>query len=334
MTKNKRTKQEITKEVFNILLILLGCAFLALGASLFIVPFNIIKGGMTAIAELINLPIQQTTGNNVTDLFVWGFNVILWIIGLLVLGKDFAFHTLFGSIFYPIFLTLFMRFDLVDKIGLMTFYQGGDSLSRLILLGIAGGVLSGIGTALTYLGHGSSGGSDVIFFIVTKYTDLTEDVAAFIFDATVILISLFVIRDWGIFLVGILAAFASSMTVKTLYTNRQKNYRVEIITEKKEELKGFLQEEFHSTCTLSKVYGGYSNEEKDKVTVLLNYHDTKVLRSVIPCLDPKALTSIDEVSEVKGGPFTPAHVNRKEAKKINEKFGLPLNKKKEEDKEA
>jgi len=332
MFKNKITKQEWKKEIVDILLILLGCVFLALGSALFIVPFNIIQGGMTSIAELINLPIQKATGNNVTDLFVWGFNVLLWILGLVVLGKDFAFNTLFGSIFYPVFLSLFMRLDLVDRIGLMSFYQGGDSLSRLILLGIAGGVLSGIGTALTYLGHGTSGGSDVLFCITAKYTDLTEDVAGFIFDSSVIFLSLFVIRDWGIFLVGILAAFACSMTVKNLYTNRQKNYRVEIITDKKDEIKDFLQQQFHSTCTLSKVYGGYTNEEKDKVTVLLNYHDTKVFRSVIASLDPKALTSIDEVSEVKGGPFTPAHVNRKEAKKIREKFGILLNKKKEEEK--
>lgn len=177
----------------------------------------------------------------------------------------------------------------------MSFYESGDSLSRLILLGIAGGVLSGIGTALTYLGHGTTGGSDVLFFIAAKYANLTEDVAGFLFDSSVIFVSLFVIRDWGIFLIDILAAFASSLTVKTFYTEKQKHYRVEIITEKTKEIKDFLQRQFNSTCTLSRVFGGYMNEEKDNVTVLLNYHDTKVLCAVVSEIDPKALITIDEV---------------------------------------
>lgn len=283
---------------------------------------------MTSVAELINLPIRKACGQNVTDLFVWGFNIILWILGFFVLGKDFAFHTLFGSVFYPLFLSLFMRLDLVEKTGLMSFYESGGSLSRLILLRIAGGVLSGIGTALTYLGHGTSGGSGVLFFIAAKYTDLTEDVAGFLFDSSVIFVSLFVIRDWGIFLIGILAAFASSLTVKTLYTEKQKHYRVEIITEKTKEIKDFLQWQFNSTYTLSRVFGGYTNEEKDKVRVLLNYHDTKVLRGVVSEINPKALVSIEEVTKVRGGPFAPAHVKSREAQKIREKFGLLLNRKK------
>lgn|GEM_PF-6391335 len=83
--------------------------------------------------------------------------------------------------------------------------------------------------------------------------------------------------------------------MKTLYTEKQKHYRVEIITEKTKEIKDFLQRQFNSTCTLSRVFEGYTNEEKDKVTVLLNYHDTKVLCAVVSEIDPKALITIDEV---------------------------------------
>lgn len=63
-------KERLKKEILDIFLIVLGCAFLALGGGLFIVPFNIIQGGMTSVAELINLPIRKACGQNGTDLFV------------------------------------------------------------------------------------------------------------------------------------------------------------------------------------------------------------------------------------------------------------------------
>jgi len=318
------TKANVLKESKNVLFILLGCVVLALGSSLFLVPFEIVKGGITSVAIMINSPLEKATGFAWTDILVWGFNAILWAIGFFTLGKEFALRTLVGSIAYPLFLTLFLRLDLANKLGLLSFYQEGDTLSRLSLLGLAGGVVSGFGASLAFLGHGSTGGSDVISYTLAKYTDLKQDVAGLLVDSCIILVGLFVYQDWGKFLVGVLAAFASSAAVKAIYVRTTKNYRVQVISTEHEKIQTFVSKEFGKTCTLTQVVGGYSKQEKTMLSVLLTYRESKVFREVVGSFDPKAFISVDEISEVSGGNFNPVHVNKKEAKRIEKQYGIDL----------
>jgi uncharacterized membrane-anchored protein YitT (DUF2179 family) len=321
---SKWTKDRVKKEVRNVLFILAGSAILALGSAMFIVPFNIVKGGMTSVAMMINKPIEAATGQSYTDILVWAFNIVLWVIGFFVLGKEFAMRTLIGSVAYPLALTLFLRFDIATRVGLVSFYENSDKIAALSLLGLAGGVVSGIGASLAFIGNGSTGGSDVISYSIAKYTDLKQDNAGLLVDSVIILAGLAVFQDWGQFLVGILAAFASSAAVKALYVRTTKNYRVQVISDNHEAIQDFLGKEFHKTCTLSTVVGGYSKQEKTKISVLLTYHEFKVFREVVGSFDPKAFVSADEVSEVAGGAFEPAHVNKKEAKRLEKLYGITL----------
>lgn len=325
--KKQIDKKKLKKEILYNLLIILGCLVLALANSLFLVPFDIVKGGMTSIAMIINHYIEAATGATVTDIFVWGFNAILWVIGLIFLGKDFAMKTLVGTICYPLFLTLFTRIDLASLVGITNFYNNGLSegtqdFGKLIIFGVMGGILSGLGGALAFTGKGSTGGSDVIVFIIAKYTDIKQDVAALLVDSCIIITGLCVYQNWGKAFVGIFAALASSLTVKQVYMKTVSNYVVDIVTDQSELIQKYVSNEFKKTCTISDVKGGYSGEGKTMVHCLLTYHETKKIKDVIGALDEKAFVSVYECSDVIGGAFSSVYSNPKERERIKKTYGI------------
>ena len=86
------------EKVKNICLILLGSCIVGFANALFIVPFDIIKGGMTSIAMVLSNVLFPFTNQNLTDIFLWILNIILWVVGLIFLGKKFAMSTLIGTI--------------------------------------------------------------------------------------------------------------------------------------------------------------------------------------------------------------------------------------------
>ena len=115
--KKKYTKKEITTEIKNIALIIVGSIILGIGTGIFLVPFNIVAGGVTGLGIVINewlSPIIPEVafefisgiGLDIMDVYVTALTWLMFFMGLFILGKNFALKTLLSSIFYPIFFTL------------------------------------------------------------------------------------------------------------------------------------------------------------------------------------------------------------------------------------
>ncbi len=195
---NRFKKIVLSQKTRNVILILTGCLFVAFANALFIVPFDIIKGGMTSVAMMISNLMYPITNQNITDIVLWIINIVLWFVALLLIGKKFAMSTLVGTIGYSFFMTLFLRLDLVTKWGLMDYFNEGDTTAKLILFGLAGGVIDGFGASLCFIGKGSTGGSDVISVSCVKYLNMKQEIASLGINIITILLGFIVFRSWGI----------------------------------------------------------------------------------------------------------------------------------------
>ena len=213
----KIEKIKISEKIKNIILILLGSAFVALSNSIFIVPFNLVKGGMTSVAMMVSNLLYPLTNTNTTDIVLWIINIGLWFVALFFIGKKFAMSTLVGTIGYSVFMSLFLRLDLVSKFGLMNYYESGDTTAKLILFGLAGGVIDGFGASLCFMGKGSTGGSDVISVSCVKYLNMKQDVATLSIDVITIVLGFIIFQSWESLLVGILSALITSVAIKNIY---------------------------------------------------------------------------------------------------------------------
>ena len=316
----KIEKIKISEKIKNIILILLGSAFVALSNSIFIVPFNLVKGGMTSVAMMVSNLLYPLTNTNTTDIVLWIINIGLWFVALFFIGKKFAMSTLVGTIGYSVFMSLFLRLDLVSKFGLMNYYESGDTTAKLILFGLAGGVIDGFGASLCFMGKGSTGGSDVISVSCVKYLNMKQDVATLSIDVITIVLGFIIFQSWESLLVGILSALITSVAIKNIYGKYNSIYIIDILTTKVDEIQRIISDEFHDTSTIYTVEGGFSKEPKKVVHCVLVYKEAKMLKAMVPEIDKDAFLTEYETTSAYGGSTYDAYISDKAKEKILKKL--------------
>jgi uncharacterized membrane-anchored protein YitT (DUF2179 family) len=140
-------------------------------------------GGMSGFAIVIDkvVPLEFVTVDLLITVMTWS----LFLVGFLILGKNFALKTLISTVIYPPFITLFSKLtspDVLDGVFCLKNSPHGDIV--LLISALFGGVLIGFGCALTFIGGGSTRGTDIIAFTICKFIKrIRSSVVIFITDS-------------------------------------------------------------------------------------------------------------------------------------------------------
>lgn len=308
--KKKITKQDFWRSVKNILLVVLGTIILSIGTSVFMLPFNLVTGGVSGYAIVISnavqwipaevlkhIPQELISVETIITVLTWG----MFFLGLFVLGRGFAIKTLVSTIVYPIGVAVFsnlIRENVMNGFFNLSKY---DEAVGLILATVFSGVLIGLGCALSFLGGGSTGGVDVIAFIICKiFKRLRSSVVIFAVDASAILLGMFVIKDFSISLLGIVSAFIAAYVIDKVFIGGQSAFVAHIITEKPDEINRFVIEKLDRTSTIIDVTGGYSGEKKKMLMVSFTMKEYSELMNIINQTDKEAFMTIHQAHEING----------------------------------
>lgn len=284
--------------ICNNFLIIIGSFLLAIGAAVFLTNLSIVAGGLSGVAIIV----QHYVDFQVIDIVVWGLTVILWFVGLFTIGKEFSLKTLLSSIAYPGFLTLMLRVEYFQNIAREI--AGDGSAGNILICGLFAGVFIGAGVALTFLGKGSTGGVDVLVFLLAKNTKLKESVWSFIIDGSIIVLSMILVpNQWINSLVGILSAFITASMIEFIYNSNVSSYQVDIISDKWEEISRFAQDDLLRGATVIHAEGGYQGEERVVLRVVLEKRQVDRLRKYIAHTDPKAFVTYTQTKAVYGEGF-------------------------------
>lgn len=310
LSQNRPSKARILLSVKHVFFVLLGSAILAFADAAFLTPYNIVSGGVLSVGIIVNHFLEPLINYDCTSIVVLGIQVILWFVGLFTLGKEFSIHTLVASLAYPLFLLALHNnaYNVADLLGITAALpvngSAGD-MASLLIAGIFGGALAGVGVAVAYLGNGSTGGFDIISFIIAKYSEMKQDVSGFIIDASLVVIGMFVIRDIGMSLVGIISALACALAVQYVYVNSDTFVIVDIISDSYEEIQEYIHKEMNHGTTVINTVGGYSGEERKMIRVIIYQVETTELRNKIAEIDPKAFVSFMQAKTINGEGFEP-----------------------------
>jgi uncharacterized membrane-anchored protein YitT (DUF2179 family) len=234
---------------------------------------------------------------------------LLFFLGLIVLGWDFSIKTLTSTIIYPIALPLFGLLVSPDVLN-GVFYLAGSEYAdiALIISAIMGGLCVGAGCALTFLGGGSTGGVDIIAFIICKYMKRWKSsTVIFVVDATTVVLGLFVIQDLILTLLGIVSAWIAATVIDRIFIGSSRAFTAQIVSEKYEEINLAIRNEVRRTTTLFVAEGGYSREHKTVIMVTFTMPQYADLMRVIKRVDPTAFVSISRAHEINGEGFTYGH---------------------------
>ena len=300
----KYSKKEIIATAKNLALVVIGTLIVAFGTAVFILPHNLVVGGVSGMAIIINkfMPLEFLTRELIITVLTWLF----FFMGLIFLGKSFTMKTLVSTIVYPIGIAVFGYLARPDVFnGFFYLESSGYSELSLILAAVFGGALIGTGCAITFLGGGSTGGVDILVFTFCKYIKgLKSSVAIGIIDITIVVLGMFATGSLVISLLGVLSVFISATTVDKVFLGNSQAFVAQIITEKYKEINEQVISQLERTTTLVNITGGYSGREMKMVMVTFSIREYAELINVINKCDGKAFITVHRAHEINGEGWT------------------------------
>ena len=293
-------KEILFRLIKNTGLVALGTLILAFGTAVFILPFDLVIGGMSGLAVGIDrlCPGECVSKDLLITLLCWG----LFIVGFLILGKKFAAKTLVSALLYPIGVALFSRLAEPNVLGGFFHLPAGEHPQIAMLLGaLIGGLLIGLGCALTFLGGGSSGGTDIIAFSLCKYfKKWRSSYVIFAVDASIIFFGMVVLGDLTRSLLGILSAFLCALVVDRIFLGGNRALSAQIVSDHYDQINQAIIHHMHRTTTLFSAKGGYSGVDKTMLQVSFSMRQYALLMMIIEQYDPDAFVTVLKVHEING----------------------------------
>ncbi|OCN06225.1 hypothetical protein A4S06_00480 [Erysipelotrichaceae bacterium MTC7] len=277
------------REIINdIGFMLLGNILLAIGVAFFIVPNDILSGGVAGIAVAIAplLPIS------VTDI-ITVLTIGLFLVGGLFLGRNFMIKSAFSSILYPVLVHLF---GLVAADFTIT--------SEPLLASIYAGVFVGGGLGFVFRTGASTGGMDIPPLIIHKYTHIPVARLVLVTDALTVLLGMS-IHGIEPALIGLISVYVSSrMVEKSMLFGMAEAQNVMIISQQMDAIIVQIYEQLDRGATIVNAKGAYTRDERPMVMVVILKKQLPLLTRIVEHVDPTAFMIVHNVNEVHGEGFT------------------------------
>lgn len=296
--------KEFRNRIRNIGLVILGTLILAFGTAIFIIPFDLVSGGMSGLAIVIDalIPLEVITVDLIITVLTWG----LFLVGLIFLGKDFAMKTLISAIVYPIAISLFLL--LVDPEvlgGLFCLEAAGYSELSLIISATVGGALVGVGCAVTFLSGGSTGGMDIVAFLICKaFKRLKSSQVIFWIDATIVILGAFLAKDLVLTSLGVVSAMIAAFVIDKIFLGGTAALVAQIVTENGDAINRDVIEQMERSTTILTATGGYSGRKKQMLTVSFSMRQYTQLMGIVMREDPTAFVTVYKAHEISGEGWT------------------------------
>lgn len=275
----------------NALPIVLGSAVYAFGLHYFVIPNELMEGGITGIALLLNyafgLPPSVTT---------FAINVPLFLIGWKMFGRSAMLYTVVGTLSLSLFLWLmetFIRWGWITPFTTETDY---------FLVTLYAGITLGTGLGIVFRFGGTTGGSDIIARIGSKLKGWSMGQVILVFDALVIASSLLYIPQVKV-LYTLVAVFITSRVIDYISEGAYAAKAFMIVSERAAEVADKITREMDRGATLFQAKGAYSKKAKEVVYCVVYRHETRTLRAVAQSVDPRAFMVISDVYDVLGEGF-------------------------------
>lgn len=297
-------KKKLLDNLRSLSLIILGTLLLALGFAVFMIPYDLVAGGVTGIALIAEkiIPIDFVT----VDLSVTVLSWLIFFAGWIFLGRSFSAKTLISTILYPPALSLFMRLSSPEVLGGYFYLPGNDNPEIALLLApFAGGALVGAGCALTFLGGGSTGGTDILAFILCKlFPKLKSSLAIFIVDSATVLFGIFVIKNIVLSTLGVVSIAVCSFVIDKLFLGGERCFTAEIISDNFSLISDKILIELKRGATVIDVTGAYSGNPRKMLLVSFTLSEYRRILKIINDTDPYAFVTVQRVHEINGIGFT------------------------------
>jgi len=287
----------IKELIFSYFKILIGLIVFSIGYTCFMLPYQIMSGGVAGISALI----YYATGFHAGYSF-FIINVVLILMAWYTLGWRFCVRTIIATV-----VVSFM----IDYIQAMLTVVGPDGKEQMKqLLGnqmfmacVIGAMIEGLGLAIVFLAGGSTGGTDIVALTVNKYRNISLGRAMLFVDIFVVGMSYFIFRDIQRLVACYTTLFISITTIDYVVNGVRQSVQFTIISTKYAEIAQAICDKVDRGVTILHGEGWYSKEPRSVLLIMARRQESRLIFQLIRIIDPKAFVTMSNVEGVFGEGF-------------------------------
>lgn len=283
MVTNQHSKLTTLEVLRRIVFITIGASLMAVALEIFLVPNNIIDGGITGISIMLSAITKLPLG-----LFLFILNVPFLIIGYKQIGKTFAISTLFGVA--------------VMSIGTTLLHHVPAFTEELFLASIFGGIILGAGVGLVIRFGGSLDGTEIIAILFNKRLPFSVG-EIIMFINLFILSSAGFVFSWDRAMYSMIAYFIAFKVMDVVIEGIDESKSVWIISDEYKAVGETIMSRLGRGVTYLAGEGGFTGGSKTVIFVVVTRLEEAKLKSIVMEQDPSAFMAVGNIHDVKGGRF-------------------------------
>lgn len=283
-----------------------GIMLFVLGWSIFLVPNNLVGGGVTGVSAILQ---YATHGVIKIGYSYFVVNAALIIAAMFVLGFGFGWKTIYATLLASVGLNLFQDLipaDFIQAIAL----DNGKLMSTIM-----GSIMVGVGIGFTMIAGGSTGGTDIIALMVNKYRNVSPGRLILYMDVVIILSSLLVpsytpdgeelpfVEKLTNVVYGFILITINSTVLDLVISGSRQSVQLFILSKHYAEIADSITKDLHRGVTVLDGKGWYTKENTEVLMVLTRKTDLNILLRYIKAIDPDAFLSVTSVTGVYGKGF-------------------------------
>jgi len=274
-------------KIVKLFYIVIGGIIFAFGYAAFLIPHRIVPGGVSGIAMILRFLYNTPVG-----IIAILLNIPLFIIALRILGISFGIKSLAAIIYTNLLIDFF-----VYSIRIAT------PTDNVVLATLYGGILLGLGLGLIFRGDASTGGTDIVGQIFSRYTNLSVGMWIMIVDFAVITLAGITTRSIELALLGYLALFLSSKVIDLILEGIDYARAAFVISTKPDKITDQIYERMQRGVTILDGHSPYSREKRPVIFCVITKKETPFFKSLIKKVDENAFVILTDVFEVLGKGF-------------------------------
>lgn len=285
--RNKRIIERIQKKTmfnryFNLIL---GCLLVAIAYNLFLASNNIVAGGIGGIAIILNEVLGIS--NSLVILF---FDILLLLLSYILLGKEKTKATILGSLLFPILVELTSNINSLIKL----------DTSQLLLSAVFGGVLYGFGLGMIFKAGFTTGGTDILNQIISKYLKIGIGKSMLICDGSIVLLSGLVFGPTRV-MYSVIVLYIISLISDRVILGVSDSKAFYIVTDEEDAIKEYILKVLNHGVTVFNAKGGFTKGKQTVLMCVLPTKDYYRLKAGITEIDHNAFVVVTDAYEVFGG---------------------------------
>ncbi|WML35229.1 YitT family protein [Clostridium sp. OS1-26] len=269
--------------ILDLFIITFGIFLFSFALNVFFAPYHIVPGGISGLAIVL-----EYLTHIKKSIIIGLFNVPIFLLGLLILGRKFVINTVLGVFLVPVFV------ELTSSIGPLT--------KDVFLATVLGGVISGVGIGMLLSNQASLGGTDTIAKMISKFIAKPVGKIMMFIDFSIALLTLCV---FGVekTLYGIVAVYLVGRVVDIYIKGFKDSKSVFIISDRIEEINKAILIELNGRTTKIEARGGYTDSERFILMCLVTNSELIKLKQVVKNADSNALVLVQDSYEIYGKQF-------------------------------